>query len=137
MIVDTSVLVAILAKEPERRDFVGALSGRAAVRIAGGSWMELATVLVRRFGVADPLPVLARLRDEFALAIVTTTVEQAHLGIIGYARYGKGAGHRARLNFGDCFSYALARATGEPLLFKGDDFNHTDLTLSPAAAYPR
>jgi len=60
--------------------------------------------------------------------IVDVTAEQAHIARAAYRDFGRGSGHPARLNFGDCFSYALARATGEPLLFKGDDFVHTDLT---------
>ncbi len=62
------------------------------------------------------------------ITIEPVTVEQAHLARAAYRDFGKGSGHPARLNFGDCFSYALAKATAEPLLFKGSDFPHTDVT---------
>ncbi len=65
--------------------------------------------------------------DRLAIEIVPVTVDQARIGHDAYRSYGRGTGHAARLNFGDCFSYALAKATGEPLLFKGDDFPRTDV----------
>jgi len=67
---------------------------------------------------------------EAAIVVEPVTEEQARLGRAAYRDFGKGSGHRAQLNFGDCFAYALARASGEPLLFKGADFTHTD--ISPA-----
>lgn len=73
---------------------------------------------------------LARLLHTFSIEIVPVTAHEARIGHDAYGRYGKGH-HPAHLNFGDCFSYALAKATGEPLLFKGDDFSKTDIT--PAA----
>jgi ribonuclease VapC len=64
---------------------------------------------------------------EAQFIVEPVTVEQARIAREAYRDFGKGSGHPAKLNFGDCFAYALARATGEPILFKGDDFRHTDL----------
>ena len=79
-------------------------------------------------------PVASRRFDQIVevaqLAVVPVTGSQATLARAAYRDYGKGSGHPARLNFGDCFAYALATESGEPLLFKGDDFGHTD--ISPA-----
>jgi ribonuclease VapC len=69
---------------------------------------------------------------EAEIVIEPVTEEQAHIARQAYRDYGRGSGHPARLNFGDCFAYALARATGEPLLFKGDDFRHTDIASAVA-----
>jgi ribonuclease VapC len=72
---------------------------------------------------------LQSLADAARLVIAPVNAEQAEIGYRAYREYGRGH-HRARLNFGDCFAYALAKATGEPLLFKGDDFIHTDITAA-------
>jgi ribonuclease VapC len=91
--------------------------------------MELATVITRRH--PEKAHLIEALLRSIRLTVADVTLEQARLGREGYRTYGRGTGHPARLNFGDCFAYALAKATGEPLLFKGDDFAHTDIT--PAA----
>ena len=127
MIVDTSALVAMVAHEHEASPFERALSGAGRASVSAGSWVEFSTVLVRKFRVSDPIPVLSAMSETYDLAIVPVTPEQVSIAARGYATYGRGTGHRARLNFGDCFAYALAKATGEPLLFKGDDFTHTDV----------
>jgi ribonuclease VapC len=67
-----------------------------------------------------------------AITLEPVTIEQGRIAAEAHRRYGRGSGHPARLNFGDCFSYALAKATGEPLLFKGDDFGHTDVATAVA-----
>lgn len=76
-------------------------------------------------------PVATRRVDDLVatlgIEIVPVTAEHVTLGRAAYRDFGRGSGHRARLNFGDCFAYALARATAEPILFKGDDFTHTDV----------
>lgn len=69
-----------------------------------------------------------RLLDDAEIAVVPVDAAQARLARAAYARYGRRSGSRAQLNFGDCMAYALAKVTGEPLLFKGDDFTHTDVT---------
>ncbi len=126
MIVDTSVMVALLLHEPEEPLFVSQLESANRRSISAGSWIELSTVIARRFdgemfGRAD-LTILAL---DIEIAPVTKT--QAEIGRDGYRRFGRGSGSRARLNLGDCFSYALAKELGEPLLFKGEDFIHTDV----------
>lgn len=93
--------------------------------MSAGGWIELSAVAVRRKII--PQPWLDTLIARFGLIIEPVTSEQAHIGHQAYRMFGIGSGHRARLNFGDCFAYALAKVTGEPLLFKGDDFIHTDV----------
>lgn len=137
MIVDTSVLVAIFAHEPEHEEFARALAGRDANHISAGAWIEFSTVLVHKYGVTDPNLTQVRLAEWLRLVTVPVDEHHARSASVGYATFGRGTGHRAALNFGDCFSYALAQLSGEPLLFKGDDFNHTDLSLAPESAYPR
>ncbi|HEX8301884.1 type II toxin-antitoxin system VapC family toxin [Sphingomonas sp.] len=128
MIVDTSALVAMLRGEAEADSFYDLLEGNPGARISAGSWVELGPVLL-----ALGLPALdEKLHDlvrVLRLSISPVTAEQAEIGRRAYARFGKG-NHRARLNFGDCFAYALAKASGEPLLFKGDDFGHTDILVA-------
>ena len=94
--------------------------------MSAGARIELESVSTRRFrGALDG--VIELFLSEFQLLVVPVTGDQALIGRDAYRRYGIGTGHPARLNFGDCFSYALAKAAGEPLLFKGDDFIHTDV----------
>jgi ribonuclease VapC len=126
MIVDTSALIAILKGEPEAPAFKAVLLGSASVSLSAATYLEACIVAD---GYRNPL-LLARfdeILEETGVAIEPVTVEQARIAREAYRNYGKGSGHRAQLNFGDCFSYALARAKREPLLFKGDDFIHTDL----------
>ena len=137
MIVDTSALVSIFSAEPEQRTFAAALAGSPGNLVSTGSWIELATVLVRRFGQKEVAQVQQRLASVLRLTLVPVDAEQAAAARDGYGRFGRDSGHRARLNFGDCFAYGLAKTTGEPLLFKGSDFNHTDLLLAPESSYPR
>lgn len=127
MIVDTSALVAVVTGEPEAAPFHSLLGRSQGSAVSAGNWVELATVLVRKFQEAEPRRVLDALAVAYKLAIVPVTSEQVIIAASGYATYGRGTGHPARLNFGDCFSYALAKAAGEPLLFNGDDFTHTDV----------
>ncbi|MCX8477260.1 MAG: type II toxin-antitoxin system VapC family toxin [Sphingomonas sp.] len=129
MIVDTSAVMAMLLDEPEQAAITRALRTAAIRRISAGSWIELTVVLTRR---ADPIlrKKLSELLELFPLEIAPVTAEQAVIGETGYRTFGQASRHPARLNFGDCFAYALAKATGEPLLFKGDDFVHTDITAA-------
>jgi ribonuclease VapC len=130
MIVDTSAIMAIVLDEPERARFTHLLADAAIARISAGSWIELSAVLTRR---RDPVAnaAFAVVSETIALTIEPVTADQARIGWEAYRTYGIGTGHPARLNFGDCFTYALAKARGEPLLYKGDDFARTDLV--PAA----
>jgi ribonuclease VapC len=125
VIVDTSALMAILLEEAEKPVFSRTLAKAAVCQLSGGSWIELAAVQTR--GNRDFQLALDKLMREFRIGIAPVTGEQALIGHSAYRIYGQGSGHPARLNFGDCFAYALAKATGEPLLFKGDDFIHTDV----------
>lgn len=129
MIVDTSAVMAMLLDEPEQAAITRALRTAAIRRISAGSWIELTVVLTRG---ADPIlrRKLSELLELLPLEIAPVTAEQAAIGETGYRTFGQASRHPARLNFGDCFAYALAKATGEPLLFKGDDFVHTDVTAA-------
>jgi len=126
MIVDTSALVAILRDEPEARRFAIALANVQQRRISAANFLEAAIVID---GSRDP--VASRLFDdllrESSIRIETVTEEQVRIAREAYRDFGRGSGHAAALNFGDCFAYALARTSGEPLLFKGDDFSKTDI----------
>lgn len=122
MIVDSSVLVAILRAEPEAHTFAMSLRDVRA-RISTGSVLETATVIG-----PDQAARLDTLIDELDLDVVAFDGVQLAAAREAMAAFGKGRGHRAQLNFGDCMSYALAKVTGEPLLFKGEDFTHTDIT---------
>ncbi len=125
MIVDTSALIAILVDEPERELFTELLGSRRS-RISAANWFEAAMVAEGRGGRRATVD-LDRLVDILGITIEPVTVEHATAARIAFRRYGKGSGSPAKLNFGDCFAYALSAATGEPLLFKGDDFTHTDI----------
>jgi ribonuclease VapC len=126
MIIDASALIAILRNEPEARAFADAIAGVKIRRISAVSFVEAAVVID---GGRDP--VASRKFDdllrEAELIVEPVGVSQARIARDAYRDFGKGSGHSANLNFGDCFSYALAKAMDEPILFKGDDFNHTDL----------
>lgn len=125
MILDTSALVAILRAEPEALAFAQAIAAAKTRRISAVSYVEAAAVID---AAGDPIASrrLDELLEEAEVAIEPVTAEQARLARAAYRDFGKGRGHRAKLNFGDCFSYALAKAFREPLLYKGDDFSHTD-----------
>lgn len=128
MILDTSAVIAILADEPESGAFREAIRTRNTVRISAAGYLEAALVLDSRLGHAEMSPELDRFLAWAGAAIESITPTQARLARRAHREYGRGSGHPARLNFGDCFSYALAKDTGEPLLFKGTDFVQTDIT---------
>lgn len=129
MIIDTSAIVAILRQEPEARRFAEAIEAAAGRRISATTYVEIGAVID---GGRDP--VASRLVDELlataGIVIEAVTEAQARIAREAYRDFGKGSGHPAGLNFGDCFAYALAKATGEPLLFKGDDFSRTDVAVA-------
>lgn len=126
MIVDTSAVVAILRGEVEAGAFAKEIAEADSCRISAVSYVEAAVVID---GSRDP--VASRRLDDFMrearLAVEPVTAEHARVAREAYRDFGKGSGHPAQLNFGDCFSYALARVSGEQLLFKGGDFSCTDL----------
>src|SRR5947209_7267533 len=125
MIIDSSAVVAILGLESDAREFVDAIEKSPERRMSVISYVESAMVLDSRRN-----PALSRRLDEFVreaqVSLEPVTLEQARLAREAYREFGKGR-HRAGLNFGDCFAYALAKEKGESLLFKGDDFCHTDV----------
>ncbi|GAA0590222.1 type II toxin-antitoxin system VapC family toxin [Caenispirillum bisanense] len=126
MIIDTSALVAILQGEEDAVDLMRTLQ-QATLRImSAASYVELGLVIDK---LRDPAysAMVDRLLMRAAIRIAPVTAAQARLAREAYRRYGRGSGHPARLNYGDCFSYALARDRALPLLFKGDDFPHTDI----------
>lgn len=126
MVIDSSALIALLLGEPESAEFTRASAVSATRRVSVASYLETAIVMLNRAG-PDAKRAVDRLVDELALQVVPFTRDQANLAIAAYERYGRGRGHPAALNFGDCFTYALAKQTGEPVLFKGRDFSRTDL----------
>ena len=125
MVVDSSALVAILRGEPEAFAFRNAIKTAPNRLLGAPARVEASMVALGRRG--DPgLEQMQALIERLRLDVVALSDEQANLAIDAFRRFGKGR-HPAGLNFGDCFSYALAKATGEPLLFKGDDFSQTDI----------
>jgi ribonuclease VapC len=124
MVVDTSALVAILLDEPEAEAFGRALTATPGAALSTANYVEFGFLARsrRRQSLAEVDAALGRWRID----VVPVSLTQARLAVEAFARYGKGH-HPARLNYGDCFAYALAKERGEPLLFKGDDFARTDI----------
>jgi ribonuclease VapC len=133
VIVDASALIAILRDEPEAPAMAQAIEEATQRQISAANWLEAAAVID---GSRDP--VASRQFDDLIgvarILVAPVTEQQARIARAAYRDFGKGSGHPARLNFGDCFAYALAKDTGEPLLFKGRDFTHTDIV--PALQLP-
>jgi ribonuclease VapC len=129
MVIDTSALIALLLGEPETAKFVAGIAATSRRLLSASSYVETAIVIMARLGPRGR-DALDRLIARLGIEIVPFTQEQAALAVTAYRRYGKGSGHPARLNFGDCFSYALAKFYDEPILFKGDDFTHSDLAVA-------
>jgi ribonuclease VapC len=131
VIVDSSALVAILRREPEVVEFTLVLREASHRRISAANFLEASIVVD-----GSRKPILSRQFDDFLrdwdFIIEPVTAEQARIAREAYRDFGKGSGHAAQLNFGDCFAYALAKAKAEPLLFKGDDFRHTDVRCAIA-----
>jgi len=126
MIVDTSALIAILRDEPEARACAAAIEGSAIRRVSAANFVEAALIID-----ASRDPIASRRFDdlmrEAQIIIEPVSEAQARIAREAYRDFGKGSGHPAKLNFGDCFAYALSKETAEPLLFKGDDFARTDV----------
>ena len=130
MIVNTSALIAIIRSESDSHILTNTLLNSAErPRMSAASYLEIAIVVD---GKCDPI--LSRafdaLIDEFEIEIEPVTFDQARIARADYRDYGKGSGHPAQLNFGDCFSYALASQMDAPLLFIGNDFTQTDLVAA-------
>ena len=125
MIVDTSALLAILFGEPDAGRYEEAIASAVPLRMSAVALLEAAMVVESRGGPRAGQG-LDALLEKAAIELVPVTAEQADAARGAWRRFGKG-NHPAGLNFGDCFACALARATGEPLLFKGGDFARTDI----------
>ncbi len=128
MVIDTSVLVAILLQEPDRHSFEDAIAESRVSRRSAVTYMEAGMVLTTRFG-SQAEAALDRILAKARIVIHPLDAAQAKLALEAFRNYGTGR-HPAGLNCGDCFSYALAKICGEPLLFKGDDFARTDVDLA-------
>ena len=148
MILDTSSVIAILAGEPDSELYIDAISRVPRCRISAGNFLELSIVIEAQFGAevlrqcdalfrraaivieaqfgAEVLRQCDALFRRAGIVIEPVTVEQAHTARQAFHDFGKGR-HPAALDYGDCFAYALAKSTGEPLLFKGEDFKKTDI----------
>ena len=126
MILDSSAVLAILSDEPERTPMIEALASGSPVQMSAATYLEAAVVVDGRRD-----PVLSRRYDELldtlGVEVVDVTAAQARRAREAYRDYGRGSSSPARLNYGDCFAYALATERGDVLLFKGDDFVHTDV----------
>ena len=136
MIIDTSALVAILYDELEAKDCALAIERNPTRRVSAANFVETALAID---GSRDPIA-SRRFDDlvkEARIVIEPVSEAQARIAREAYRDFGKGSGHPAKLNFGDCFAYALAKTTGEPLLFKGDDFipygYHSSARMIPRA----
>jgi ribonuclease VapC len=129
MVVDTSALIAVLFGEPEEETFLRVLFRARPAAVSVGTVLETQIVSRRRYNIASD-KALDGLLYRTHLHVEPVTLDQLELAREGYRRFGQGTGGGA-LNFGDCFSYALAKARGEPLLFKGADFTKTDIQIAP------
>ena len=129
MIVDSSALIAILKEEPEADRFMVTLAEADELGMSAATYLETGIVVDR-----NDNPLLSKRLDgviaTLAIAITPVTESQARLARAAYRRFGKGSGHSAGLNFGDCFSSALAIEQGQPLLFRGADFGQTDVGIA-------
>jgi ribonuclease VapC len=128
VIIDTSAIVAVLRGEQGAKAYAAMIESAPIARISAATYVELGVVID---GLRDP--VMSGSLDPFLVSMVVVveslTASQARIARTAYQHFGKGSGHPARLNMGDCFSYALARDLDEPLLFKGDDFKLTDIEV--------
>jgi len=130
MFVDASAIVAILALEPDGPDLIAALDRSGSNAVTSPVAVFEATLALSRILQCRSEEALRRVEELLArtpCVVVNVGAETARLAIDAHARYGKGTGHPAKLNMGDCFAYACAKAHGVSLLYKGDDFAHTDL----------
>jgi ribonuclease VapC len=130
MVIDTSAMLAILQDEPERRRFNEAIEKAASCVLSVANFVETSMVIESRYS-AEGLRSLEQFIDRAAIGLEPVDRAQARAACTAFSRYGKGR-HAAGLNYGDCFAYALAITRDEPLLFKGNDFRHTDVVILPA-----
>lgn len=131
MVIDTSAILAILQDERERRIFNEAVEAAETRSLSTASFVECSMIVESRYG-PDGVRDLDLFIAKAQVSLVPVDEEQANLARAAFRQFGKGR-HSAGLNFGDCFSYALARSLDEPLLFKGEDFPQTDVERHPAS----
>ena len=131
LVVDPSAVVALLKSEPGWEALALRLHAAASRVLSVAGWVELSLVVAGRHGDAITLAVLDRLLQAAAIEFHPVDASQARLAREAFLRFGQGR-HPASLNFGDCFSYALARTLDAPLLFVGDDFGQTDVQAALA-----
>lgn len=126
MILDSSALVAVLREENDHETLNDAILDASSVKMSAANYLETAIVIDgwKNQVTSSRLDSFVR---EARIEIVPVTGDDVQIARRAHRAYGRGSGHPARLNFGDCFAYALAKTSGEPLLFKGDDFTHTDV----------
>lgn len=129
MVIDSSALVAIFLREPEREFYLDLIVKDHTRRVSAVTFVETGMVLEGRRGTVAQ-DELERFLQRLAIEVVAVDRAQARSALAAWRKYGKGR-HPAGLNLGDCFSYALAQSTGEPLLAKGEDFARTDVKLCP------
>jgi ribonuclease VapC len=127
MILDTSAVIAILRNEPERDALITAMTdANDILSMSAGSYLE-AIVVARENKRVSPARQLDELINDYSVDVAAFTPHQARIAGEAYRRFGKGSGHAAQLNFGDCMTYALAKDLGKSVLFKGGDFSKTDI----------
>ena len=126
MIVETSAVIAVLRAEPLAESLLRTIARAETRRLSAASYVEIGAVIDR---AGDPVASrrVDQFLDEASIEIVAVTPDQARIARQAYRDFCKGSGHRAQLDLGDCFAYALAVESGEPLLFVGEDFSHTDV----------
>jgi ribonuclease VapC len=129
VIVDTSAIVAIVRRETHAEQLTELLMDATAPKMSAATVVEVNAVLTRRLRPED-LRRVERLFDEWEIKLVPFDAEQAEIASRAYRDFGRGSGHPAALNLGDCYSYALAKVSNEPLLYVGDDFVHTDVSAA-------
>jgi ribonuclease VapC len=133
IVIDTSVLIALLKVEHDAPELIQCMAAAPARYVSAGSMLECGIVIGSKYGDVG-LSAMRELCSSLALEVVPFDADQSRVGYEAFRRYGRGSKHPAKLNFGDCFAYALAKTRNLPLLFKGDDFIHTDIepALKPA-----
>jgi ribonuclease VapC len=125
VIVDSSAILAIVLREPDQERFVDAIVEADLCRMSVSNWFEASMVVDRR-GTTEAINRLDDFMQRARIQVMPVSVSQGEIARRAWRTYGRGA-HPARLNYGDCFAYALAKETREPLLFKGNDFAQTDI----------
>lgn len=127
MVIDTSAILAILNGEPEAETFTDAILNDSTRLMSAGTALEISIVVRARKG-QQAIKELDSFLSMAEIDIVNFDQNQLTIACYAFEHYGRGMNNSAKLNFGDCFAYALSKTSGEPLLFKGDDFSQTDIT---------